>query len=248
MALANFAKKLHWVGVFFLFVASILMLFVTLSAPIINHLSLLRVSLNNGTLEHPSSVNFGTYGYCILNVGEDRNDDYCPRRNIGYSPSHTITAITSSSAHPFSEVSSGTATSLTRVMVLHPIITGLAFIALLLSLGSGLIGSLAGAFVAAIAWVLTLIALACDFSLFGIVRHHVNDDENGIQAHASFGGGIWLLLASFVLLFFGMVIVLFTCVSVRREKKKARAGMGRESVAAPATTPTEKRKKRFGIF
>ncbi|KAI7151983.1 hypothetical protein KC349_g9211, partial [Hortaea werneckii] len=69
MALANFAKKLHWVGVFFLFVASISMLFVTLSAPIINNLSLLRVSLNNGTLEHPSSVTFGTYGYCILNVG-----------------------------------------------------------------------------------------------------------------------------------------------------------------------------------
>ncbi|KAI7279580.1 hypothetical protein KC345_g5303 [Hortaea werneckii] len=225
------------------------MLFVTLSAPIINNLSLLRVSLNNGTLEHPSSVTFGTYGYCILNVGEDRNDDYCPRRNIGYSPSNTITAITSSSAYPFSEVSSGTATSLTRVMVLHPIITGLSFIAFLLSLGSGIIGSLAGAFVAAIAWVLTLIALACDFSLFGIVRHHVNDDENGISAHASFGSAIWLLLASFVLLFFGMVIVLFTCVSVRREKKKKeRAGTGRESGAAPAATPTEKRKKRFGIF
>ncbi|KAI7240512.1 hypothetical protein KC330_g1270 [Hortaea werneckii] len=248
MALANFAKKLHWVGVYFLFVASILMLFVTLSAPIIDHLSLLRVSLNNGTLEHPSSVTFGTYGYCILNVGEERNDDYCPRRNIGYSPSRTITAITASSAHPFSEVSSGTATSLTCVMVLHPIITGLAFIAFLLSLGSGLIGSLAGAFVAAIAWVLTLIALACDFSLFGIVRHHVNDYENGIRAHANFGGGMWLLLASFVLLFLGMVVVLFTCVSVRREKKRASAGTGRDSGAAPTVSPGEKRKKRFGIF
>lgn len=146
----------------------------------------------------------------------------------------------------FSEIAAGTSDSLTRVMVLHPIACGLAFIAFLLSLGSGIIGSLAGALVAFIAWVLTLISLAVDFSLFGIVRHHVNKDKSG--SHATFGTGIWLLLASFVTLFFGMLIVLFTCASARREKKRA-AAMPKNEGYPPADGPvTAPRRKRFGIF
>lgn len=144
----------------------------------------------------------------------------------------------------YSDMASGTSASLTRVMVLHPVVTGLAFIAFLLSLGSGIIGSLAGALVAAVSWVLTLIALACDFSLFGIVRHHVNEDGTG--SHAYFGSAIWLVLASFVLLFFGMIIVLFTSFSVRREKKRDKAAQKDERY--PAAAAAAPKKKRFGIF
>ncbi|KAK5126153.1 hypothetical protein LTR85_011509 [Meristemomyces frigidus] len=131
-------------------------------------------------------------------------------------------------------------------MVLHPIACGLAFIAFLLSLGSGIIGFLAGALVALIAWLLTLISLAVDFSVFGIVRHHVNQDKSG--SHAKFGSGIWLLLASFVTLFFGMLIVLFTCASARREKKRAAAATKNEGYPPADGAVAVPGRKRFGLF
>jgi hypothetical protein len=50
-----------------LFTASILLLVTTISAPIWNHVGLLRVHLNNGTLaHHNSTISFGTFGHCIL--------------------------------------------------------------------------------------------------------------------------------------------------------------------------------------
>jgi hypothetical protein len=54
---------IHYFGTFLLFAATILLLITTLSAPVINSLSILRVSLANG-----SNVEFGTFGYCTLNV------------------------------------------------------------------------------------------------------------------------------------------------------------------------------------
>ena len=53
-------------------------------------------------------------------------------------------------------------------MILHPIVCGLAFLAFAFSCGAGVVGSLLGAMVAALAWVLTLVVMAVDFSLFGV--------------------------------------------------------------------------------
>ena len=136
-----------------------------------------------------------------------------------------------------SEIAAGTSSALTRVMVLHPIACGVAFIAFLLSCGAGVVGSFAGAMVALVAWVLTLISLAVDFSLFGIILHHVNNDGSG--SHAYFGIGMWCLVAAFVTLFIGMIIVFFTCCANRREKK-------RMQTRKVETSPP--RRKRFGLF
>ena len=68
----------------------------------------------------------------------------------------------------FSRTASKSADGLTRAMVLHPIACAIAFIAFLLSLGAGVVGSLLGALVAFIAWILTLIVMAVDFTLFGV--------------------------------------------------------------------------------
>ena len=53
-------------------------------------------------------------------------------------------------------------------MVLRPIACAVAFIAFALSCGAGVVGSLLGAIVAALAWILTLVVMAVDFSLFGV--------------------------------------------------------------------------------
>ena len=55
-------------GVLLLFVSSILLLITTISAPIMNDVGLLRVTLRNQTHTRHSSVSFGTFGYCILDV------------------------------------------------------------------------------------------------------------------------------------------------------------------------------------
>ena len=57
---------------FLLFVASILLLVVTISAPVVGDIGLLRVILTNQTSIRHSSVSFGTFGYCVLDVPPDR--------------------------------------------------------------------------------------------------------------------------------------------------------------------------------
>ena len=161
--------------------------------------------------------------------------DWCSGRHVGYEPAHIIAAVDRTK---LTDIEAGTSDSLTRAMILHPIACGVAFIAWIVSIGAGTIGSLFGVLTALVAWVLCLIVMATDFSLFGILRHHVNHDRSGSRAY--FGEAIWCLCAAFVLLFFAMIIVTFTCFSARREKKKV-AAVQKEARAAP-------RKKRFGIF
>ena len=92
-------------------------------------------------------------------------------------------------------------------MVLHPIATGIAFIAFLVSLGGHTIGGLGGAAVGGLAWILTLIAMAIDFTIFKIVKHNVNTNRD-ISSEASWGSAMWMLVASFVLLGIGAGVLL----------------------------------------
>ncbi|KAI5359046.1 hypothetical protein Slin15195_G066780 [Septoria linicola] len=234
-------SALHFFGVFLLFVSSLLLLFVTISAPIINHLSLLEVDLGViGDKNSPFSYSFGTFGYCCMNCGV-RGVDRCTGRHIGYELSRLLSSVQGT---PYEDISGGTSDALTRVMVLHPIACGVAFIAFLLSIGGGVAGSLAGALAASIALLLTVIVMATDFTLFGIVRHHVNDDDSSATAH--FGDAIWLLVATFIFLFLGMCVVFFTCFAGRKEKKRKEARDKEIANTTPVAAP--RKKKRFGVF
>ncbi|EME46390.1 hypothetical protein DOTSEDRAFT_22469 [Dothistroma septosporum NZE10] len=209
-------RATHWIGVLFLFVSSVLLLFVTISAPIINHIGFLDVRLANGTKDHHSIIYFGTFGYCTSDAGPDGNGDTCTPRHIGYEPAWLTSKL---SGAQISYLSAGTSDSLTRVMVLHPIAAGVAFIAFLVSLGGHIIGSLASAAVAGLAWMLTLVAMAIDFTIFEIVKHNVNTNER-ISSEASWGSAIWTLVAAFVLLGFGTAIVLLTSFGASRERAR----------------------------
>jgi hypothetical protein len=67
----------------------------------------------------------------------------------------------------FGTVGTHVADSLTNALVLHPVASGLAFLAALFALG-GAIGSLIGTFVAIIAWIITLVVMIIDFVIFGV--------------------------------------------------------------------------------
>ena len=120
----------------------------------------------------------------------------------------------------FSTASGDTADALTRVMILHPIACGLAFIAFLLALGSGCLGSLLASMVSAVAFLVTLIVMATDFVWAGIIKNHVNSDGTG--SHAYYSVGMWTILAAMIVLFFATFIVLFGCCSSRRANRTSK--------------------------
>ncbi|OQO06470.1 hypothetical protein B0A48_08253 [Cryoendolithus antarcticus] len=238
MAIAN---RLHWLGAAFIFIASILFLITTLSAPVWDHIGLLNVHLTNG-----STISFGTFGYCILNGSPfEHSADYDLPSTIGYAPAHIIAAADYTR---LTDIEAGTSDSLTRTMILHPIISALTFFAWLTALGAGLFGSLISLAFGGIALVLCVIVLGTDFTIFGVLRHNVNGDWSG--SHAKFGEAVWCLVAGFVLLSWGCVLVGFTCLRNRNEKKRAerlRTAASGSTAMPPPLSPLGRR-KRFWIF
>lgn len=132
----------------------------------------------------------------------------------------------------FNTASKDTTEALTRVMVLHPVVTGLSFLAFLSALGSGVCGSLFAAFLAAITVLVSLIVMAVDFALFVIVKNHVNKDGSGSRAY--FSTGIWTILVGTILLFFAFFFVLFSCCSARMHKQGQSKEAGYVDGVAPA--------------
>jgi len=164
---------------------------------------------------------------------------------IGYNPASVMADIDHTT---FNTASVDTSKALTRVMILHPIVTGMAFIAFLLALGSGICGALLASLVAALTWVLTVVVMATDFVAFGILKNHINnhnDDTSG--SHAKYSVAMWTILAAMILLFFGTFVVLFTCFSARRHRndyvgnKHGDAGYGANGANNGATTNTRRR-------
>jgi hypothetical protein len=206
-------RWLHWIGVAFIFISSILLLITTISAPVIGDIGILKVTLTNQTNFRHSSVTFGSFGHCILDVPPVTSDqDYCSSKTIGYKPAEIMSQI--DGTH-FSRAGTDTTDALTNAFILHPIACALAFIAALCSIG-GVIGSLVGTIIAVIAWALTLVVMAIDFTVFAVIKHHVNSDGTG--SHAVYGVGMWTCLAAMILLFLGAFIVFFTCCTERRRK------------------------------
>jgi len=52
----------------FFFIAAILLLITTISAPVIRDIAILKVDLRNQTHIRHGSITFGTFGHCALDV------------------------------------------------------------------------------------------------------------------------------------------------------------------------------------
>jgi len=243
------ASGLHWVGVALLLIAACLLLVTSISSPVIGDIAILKVTLTNKTDIRHSSVTFGTFGHCVLDVAPVQTDqDYCFPKHIGYSPLKIMGQIDGAS---YSHAAVDSSRGLTDAIILHPIACAIAFLAFFASLGKGILGSLLGALLAGIAWIITLVVMAIDFALFGIVKDHVNKDGSG--SHAFYSVGMWTCLAAMVLLFFAQFIVLFSCITNRRAKRQSSTGKtGRDAgyyeSGYNATTTRHARRKRFGLF
>ncbi|KAG6003386.1 hypothetical protein E4U21_002061 [Claviceps maximensis] len=209
----GFGRFVHHIGTICLVVAFVLLLVVTITAPVVNGLSIMHVNLGRNTAS-AQQVTFGTFGYCVRGF---RSSDQCSHSRIGYNPAALMHSLDGTT---FGTSSADTAKGLTRVMVLHPVALGLCFIAvLLLCISAGVLGSLLASLVSLAAFVVTLVAMICDFIAFSIVKRDVND--HGVS-HAEWGSGIWLVLVAALLTLFGAAVVFVTCCCARRNKASDR--------------------------
>jgi len=229
----------HHIGTFLLFAATILLLITCISSPVVNDLAILKVDLGNRASSYHSTVTFGTFGYCENNINGD-GVDQCSKRTLGYSPAAVMNQVDGTQ---FSDYATRTTRSLTKAMVLHPIACGLNFIAFMLALGAGVVGSLFASLVAALAFLVTLVILIIDFVMFSIVKSNVNDDGTG--AHAFYASAAWTILVSGICSLLGTVIVFFTCCSGRLHRRRNGMTTKHEVVQDGYAPPTTRRRRWF---
>ncbi|KAI1140177.1 pali-domain-containing protein [Hypoxylon sp. FL0543] len=207
----------HHIGTFLLLAATVLLIITDISAPVVNGISMLRVDLNTRQTSSTNfpSLTFGTFGYCVRDTTAS-GQDFCSQSHVGYNPASVVEQNVQNV--DFSDASTDTSKALTRVMILHPIATGLAFIAFLLALGAGVIGSLLASLVSLLTFIVTLVALICDFVAFGIIKAEVNNANNG--SRAVWGAASWTILVSAICSFLATFIVFFTCCSARIHRRR----------------------------
>jgi len=178
-------------GTFLIFVAFMLLLIVSLSAPIADQVAFLKVQLAS---EPSLTIAFGNWGYCILQPGGNE----CSGRSVGYDMMRILEQL--DGVNPSN--AANTVHSVSRALILHPIACGIAFFSFLAALAGDSIGFALSSLIAVLAMIFTLITTVIDWVNFGRVHHHVNSSDGpGYGAH--FSSAIWLVTASFIILFFG---------------------------------------------
>lgn len=158
--------------------------------------------------------------------------DDCSQSTLGYSPAFVMNQVDNTQ---FSEYAERTTRSLTKAMILHPIACGLNFIAFMLALGAGMVGSLLAAMVALLAFLTTVVIMIIDFVLFSIIKSNVNDD--GTNANPYYASAAWTILVSAICSLLGTIIVFFTCCSGRLHRRRSAMAPKNEvdGYAPPAT-------------
>lgn len=170
----------------------------------------------------------------IISCSDD--DDWCTGSHIGYDP---LAEMARTQTTNYDRAQGATVRTLTHVMVLHPIAVALSFIAFLLAIGSGFIGAIFAASVSLLAFLVSVVVLATDITLFSVVRNKVNDMNDG--RNVQWGTGFWTLVAGMVVLFLATVIVLATCCSSRLHARRQRRVVADDKYA----THTRTTRRRF---
>lgn len=99
------------------------------------------------------------------------------------------------------------------MQILHPIASGLSFLALL----AGIFTSIPALFLALLAFLAAVVVTVTDFVGWAIVRGKVNGVSG---AEASFGNAIWCVLAAVVVLLFAVFAVCLGCCGGRRRERR----------------------------
>ncbi|KAJ4864121.1 SUR7/PalI family domain-containing protein [Trichoderma breve] len=204
----------HYFGTVLLLAATALLIVVSVTAPVVNDLSILKVDVSgSSTIDR---ITFGTFGYCIIRDGPDD----CTKAHVGYDATAALAGV---QGLTFSKGDRDSARVLTRVLILHPIAAGLTFLAFLLCLGTSFLGSFVASLFSFLAFLVTVVAMACDFAGFSIIKHAVNT-RGPNNLHARWGPTVWCILVAAALNLIATVLVFITCCAGRRKKTHTHRG------------------------
>ncbi|KAI1308575.1 pali-domain-containing protein [Xylaria venustula] len=233
----------HHFGTFFLFAATILLIITDISAPVVSGISLLEINVGtsqgstlfNDNDDRSPSITFGTFGYCARDFTSSSSTS-CSKSHIGYDPVAVVERNVGDTS--FSDYAHDTSRALTKVMILHPVATGLAFISFVLALGAGFVGSFLAALGAFITFLVTAVVVITDFVAFSIVKHAVNNSSADVSA--SYGAASWTTLVAAILCLLASIILLFTCCSARIHRR--RESRYRDSKLSTTSSPARRRR------
>ncbi|KAH7026022.1 SUR7/PalI family-domain-containing protein [Microdochium trichocladiopsis] len=211
-------RGIHYLGSFLLLAATVLFVISSISAPVVNRISMMTVYLG-GNADRSPSVTFGTFGWCVQNANGVTNG--CSRSMVGYNIFDILANVVDGNDDRLEEWAAATANGLTNVMVLHPVTAGLAFISFVLSLTSGMFGGILAMLATLFTFIVALVVVVCDFVLFAYVRDQVRDAES--NNWTMWGSASWTALAGMILIFIAFIITFITCCAGRREKKRQSA-------------------------
>ena len=157
----------HHIGTFLLLAAWVLLLVASITSPVINDISLLKVNLANS-----SGITFGTWGYCVLDAASgNQGDDWCTKSMIGYKPAYVMQAADNTQ---FNTVAHSTVDGLTNALVLIPVAAAIGFLAFLIAILPTWVSSLIASIVAILAFIVSLVAMAINFSIWGVIKNNTN--------------------------------------------------------------------------
>jgi len=217
-----------------LFIAFLLLLLVSLSVPIIKTIFLFRIAVDVSSSllssEVTGSVKFGVWGYCssgidVSLVGHGSSTAAsCSKAKLGYSFDSAV-----SDALHIRGQENIISKALTAALVLHPIATGLTFLALLISLfilrrgsnGTSRLPSLLTLGAGLIAALITTIAFLIDVILVAIARNKVKDLNEDVSL--VWGNAVWMVLSATVALWLAMVGAcagICACAPLRRRRTR----------------------------
>jgi len=195
-------NMLNHLATFLLLVSFILLLVTSVSSSAVNYLALLNVNLNNG-----HKVSLGSWGACLRQSGKDA----CTKSHVGYDAGAYLNNLVGSD---FGSGSRRTIRVLTRAMVLHPIACILTFLAFLSSAARGVGHAVLAVLLALLAFVITVIVMACDFGWASLIHHRINHNNfNGSKAH--YRECIWFVLVSALLTLLASFLLLVSWCSSR---------------------------------
>ncbi|KAF9483887.1 pali-domain-containing protein [Pholiota conissans] len=194
------------------FIAFLLLLLVSLSAPIIKSIYLFRLTANISSSLFRSGVSesaqFGVWGYCLSGLQANvisiskTTAAQCSKTHLGYTFDSTV-----ANALNAQELQSIISRTTTGALVLHPIVAALAFVTLLTSLfilrrgsnGTSRLPSLITTGIGALTAFLTTVVFLIDVIFVAVVRHRVSDATDG-KITLVWGNAVWMVLGAAIAL------------------------------------------------
>lgn len=138
--------------------------------------------------------------------------DTCSPKHLGYNIQNVLGEISNW------DVVNNSINGLTKALIVHAIAAGLAFIGFVIALISHKFGNILAAVIAFLAFVCSLVAMALDFAIFGVVKSHINKNNLG---HAKYGAATWVTVVATILLLFSIIFVLIQCCCCHRDRSRA---------------------------